>query len=268
MASPFAERPIATIVSSHGAVLSLMATMLFHACKISSLVTPCLKACTSICTSSINSSNFVQRYSSKLYLRKLSLCSVVSRILQKRKGHPGDGCRPRHSRRPNTRRESICTGSCDARILARAQMFVQVENRTYFRYYGHQQNARRPCAFSRHSPKAEAREHATAKRPPFSHICKRPHRLRNGDAALVVVGPTSPSNGFAGPAGRQAREFRTARITSIRPRSHRRAWEPRRPGRWATCNKRWPRNSPGCRGARARARRAACRPRHARLAAA
>ena len=28
MASPFAERPIATIVSSHGAVLSLMATML------------------------------------------------------------------------------------------------------------------------------------------------------------------------------------------------------------------------------------------------
>ena len=169
-----------------------MATMLFHACKISSLVTPCLKACTSICTSSINSSNFVQRYSSKLYLRKLSLCSVVSRILQKRKGHPGDGCRPRHSRRPNTRRESICTGSCDARILARAQMFVQVENRTYFRYYGHQQNARRPCAFSRHSPKAEAREHATAKRPPFSHICKRPHRLRNGDAALVVVGPHKP----------------------------------------------------------------------------
>ena len=153
---------------------------------------PCLNACSATTSLFINASNFVQRYSSKLYLRKLSLCSVVSRILQKRKGHPGDGCRPRHSRRPNTRRESICTGSCDARILARAQMFVQVENRTYFRYYGHQQNARRPCAFSRHSPKAEAREHATAKRPPFSHICKRPHRLRNGDAALVVVGPHKP----------------------------------------------------------------------------
>lgn len=153
---------------------------------------PCLNACSATTSLLINASNFVQRYSSKLYLRKLSLCSVVSRILQKRKGHPGDGCRPRHSRRPNTRRESICTGSCDARILARAQMFVQVENRTYFRYYGHQQNARRPCAFSRHSPKAEAREHATAKRPPFSHICKRPHRLRNGDAALVVVGSHKP----------------------------------------------------------------------------
>ena len=153
---------------------------------------PCLNACSATTSLLINASNFVQRYSSKLYLRKLSLCSVVSRILQKRKGHPGDGCRPRHSRRPIDRKESNCTGSCDAEILARAQMFVQVENRTYFRYYGHQQNARRPCAFSRHSPKAEAREHATAKRPPFSHICKRPHRLRNGDAALVVVGPHKP----------------------------------------------------------------------------
>ena len=135
MASPFAERPIATIVSSHGAVLSLMATMLFHACKISSLVTPCLKACASICTSSINSSNFVQRYSNRLYLRKLSLHSVVSRILQKRKGHPGNGCRPRHSRRLNAQKESLCTGSYDAEILTHAQMFVQAENRTYFRSY-------------------------------------------------------------------------------------------------------------------------------------
>ena len=239
MASPFAERPIATIVSSHGAVLSLMATMLFHACKISSLVTPCLKACTSICTSSINSSNFVQRYSSKLYLRKLSLCSVVSRILQKRKGHPGDGCRPRHSRRPNTRRESICTGSCDARILARAQMFVQVENRTYFRYYGHQQNARRPCAFSRHSPKAEAREHATAKRPSFTHICKRPHRLRNGDAALAAAGsPRSRQTTSRTPPADERTEFQTARATSTPPRSRRQAWGPRCPDRWAAYSRR------------------------------
>ena len=192
MASPFAERPIATIVSSHGAVLSLMATMLFHACKISSLVTPCLKACASICTSSINSSNFVQRYSNRLYLRKLSLYSVVSRILQKRKGHPGDGCRPRHSRRLNAKKESLCTGSYDAEILTHAQMFVQAENRTYFRHYRHKRNTRRPCAISRHSPEAEAREHATAKRPPFSRICKRPHRLRNSDAALVVAGPHKP----------------------------------------------------------------------------
>lgn len=153
---------------------------------------PCLNACSATTSLLINASNFVQRYSSKLYLRKLSLCSVVSRILQKREGHPGDGCRPRHSRRPNTRRESICTGSCDARILARAQMFVQVEKRTYFRYYRHKRNARQPCAISRHSPKAESREHATAKRPPFSRTCKRPHRLRNGDAALVVVGPHKP----------------------------------------------------------------------------
>ena len=192
MASPFAERPIATIVSSHGAVLSLMATMLFHACKISSLVTPCLKACASICTSSINSSNFVQRYSNRLYLRKLSLHSVVSRILQKRKGHPGNGCRPRHSRRLNAQKESPCTCSYDAKILTHAQMFVQAENRTYFRYYRHKRNTRRPCAISRHSPEAEAREHATAKRPPFSRICKRPHRLRNNDAALVVAGPHKP----------------------------------------------------------------------------
>ena len=203
MASPFAERPIATIVSSHGAVLSLMATMLFHACKISSLVTPCLKACASICTSSINSSNFVQRYSNRLYLRKLSLHSVVSRILQKRKGHPGNGCRPRHSRRLNAQKESPCTCSYDAKILTHAQMFVQAENRTYFRYYRHKRNTRRPCAISRHSPKAEAREHVTAKRPPFSRICKRPHRLQNGDAALVVVRPHKPVKRLRG-ACRQA----------------------------------------------------------------
>lgn len=103
---------------------------------------PCLNACSATTSLLINASNFVQRYFSMPYLRKLSLHSVVSRILQKRKGHPGDGCRPRHSRRPNARRESICTGSCDARILARAQMFVQVENRTYFRYFRHERNVR------------------------------------------------------------------------------------------------------------------------------
>lgn len=131
--------------------------------------------------------------------------------------------------------------------------------------------ARRPCAIARHSPKTEAREHTMARLPSGrpSHACaKKPHRLRNSDAALVVVGPTSPSNGFAGPAGRQAREFQTARVTSTPPRSRRRAWEPRCPGRWAAYSRRWPRNSPDCRGARARARRAACRPRHAWLAAA
>lgn len=103
---------------------------------------PCLNACSATTSLLINVSNFVQRYFSMPYLRKLSLYSVVSRILQKRRGHPGDGCRPRHSRRPNARRESICTGSCDARILARAQMFVQVENRTYFRYFRHERNVR------------------------------------------------------------------------------------------------------------------------------
>lgn len=248
-----------------------MATMLFHACRISSLVTPCLKACASICTSSINSSNFVQRYSNRLYLRKLSLRSVVSRILQKRKGHPGDGCRPRHSRRPNTRRGSICTGSCDARILARAQMFVQVENRTYFRYYRHKRNARRPCTFSRHSPETEAREPAMTGQPepPFTHICKRPHRLRNGDAALAAVGgPLCCQTTSRTPLAGERTEFQTAWATSTQPRSRRRAWGPRCPGRWAAYSRRWPRSSPGYRGARARARRAACRPRHARLAAA
>ena len=69
------------------------------------------------------------------------------------------------------------------------------------------------------------------------------------------------------PAGGCA-EFRADRATSTLPKSRHRAWEPRCLGRWATCNKRWPRNSPGCRGARARARLAACHPRHAWLAAA
>lgn len=159
---------------------------------------PCLNACSATTSLLINSSNFVQRYSNRLYLRKLSLYSVVSRILQKRKEHPGDGCRPRHSRRPTDRKESNCTGSCDAEILARVQMFAQAENRTYFRYHRHERNARRPCAFSRHSPKAEAREHATAKQPPFSRICKRPHRLRNSDAALVVAGPHKPAKRLRG----------------------------------------------------------------------
>lgn len=151
---------------------------------------PCLNACSATTSLLINSSNFVQRYSNRLYLRKLSLYSVVSRILQKRKEHPGDGCRPRHSRRPTDRKESNCTGSCDAEILARVQMFAQAENRTYFRYHRHERNARRPCAFSRHSPETEAREPAMTGRPepPFTHICKKPHRLRNSNAALVVAG--------------------------------------------------------------------------------
>ena len=161
---------------------------------------PCLNACSATTSLLINASNFVQRYSSKLYLRKLPLCSVVSRILQKREGHPGDGCRPQHSRRPIDRKESNCTGSCDAEILARAQMFVQVENRTYFRYYRHKRNARRPCAISRHSPETEAGEPAMAGRPEpsFTHICKRPHRLRNSDAALVVAGPHKPAKRLRG----------------------------------------------------------------------
>lgn len=211
---------------------------------------PCLNACSATTSLFINSSNFVQRYSNRLYLRKLSLYSVVSRILQKRNGHPGDGCRPRHSRRPTDRKESNCTGSCDAEILSHAQMFVQAENRTYFRYYRHKRNTRR---------QNDRPSRAFAKGRIAFETAMRPWWL---------LGPTSPPNGFAGPAGKQAREFRTARITATRPRSRRRAWGPRCPGRWATCNKRWPRNSPGCRGARARARRAACRPRHARRAAA
>lgn len=230
---------------------------------------PCLNACSATTSLFINASNFVQRYSSRLYLRKLSLHSVVSRILQKRRGHPGDGCLPRHSRRPNARRESICTGSCDARILARAQMFVQVEKRTYFRYYGHEQNTHRPCAISRHSPKAEAHEHATAKQPLFSRICKKaasPSKQRCGLGGCWA--PQARQTASRDPPAGGRAEFRTARITATPPRSHRRAWGPRCPGRWAAYSRRWPRSSPGCRGARARARRAACRPRHARLAAA
>ena len=168
---------------------------------------PCLNACSATTSLFINASNFVQRYFSMPYLRKLSLSSVVSRILQKRKEHPGDGCRPRHSRRPTDRKESNCTGSCDAEILARAQMFAQAENRTYFRYYRHERNARRPCAFSRHSPETEAREPAMTGRPepPFTRICKRPHRLRNGDAAFCICGkPTMSSNDIADAARRRA----------------------------------------------------------------
>lgn len=124
------------------------------------------------------------------------------------------------------------------------------ENRTYFRYYRHKQNTRR---------QNDRPSRAFAKGRIAFETAMRPWWL---------LGPTSPSNGFAEPAGRQAREFRTARITSTPPRSRRRAWGPRCPARWAACSKRWPRSSPGCRGARARARRAACRPRHARRAAA
>lgn len=97
---------------------------------------PCLNACSATTSLLINPSNFVQQYSNRLYLRKLSLYSVVSRILQKRKEHPGDGCRPRHSRRPTDRKESNCTGSCDAEILARAQMFVQAKTEHIFAIIG------------------------------------------------------------------------------------------------------------------------------------
>ena len=214
---------------------------------------PCLNACSATTSLLINASNFVQRYFSMPYLRKLSLHSVVSRILQKREGHPGDGCRPRHSRRPNARRESICTGSCDARILAHAQMFVQVENRTYFRYFRHERNVRwqdgRAAVLHSHMQKAAS----PSKRRCSLSSCGR---------------PAISSNDIATPPAGERTEFQTARATSTRPRSHRRAWEPRYPDRWAAYSRRWPRSSPGCRGARARAKRAACRPRHARRAAA
>lgn len=132
--------------------------------------------------------------------------------------------------------------------------------------------ARRPCAIARHSPKTEAREHTMARLPSGrpSHACaKKPHRLRNGDAALAAVGgPRCCQTTSRTPLAGERTEFQTAQATSIRPRSRRRAWGPRCLGRWAAYSRRWPRSSPGYRGARARARRAACRPRHARLAAA
>ena len=268
MASPFAERPIATIVSSHGAVLSLMATMLFHACKISSLVTPCLKACASICTSSINSSNFVQRYSNRLYLRKLSLYSVVSRILQKRKGHPGDGCRPRHSRRLNAKKESPCTCSYDAKILTQHRCSCKPKTEHIFAIIGTSETR---ADLARFLVIRLRRKRANTRRQndrPSRAYAKGRIAFETAMRPWWLLGPTSPSNGFAEPAGRQARKFRTVRIIATLPRSHRRAWGPRCPDRWATCNRRWPRSSPGCRGARARAKRAACRPRHARRAAA
>ena len=34
--------------------------------------------------------------------------------------------------------------------------------------------------------------------PSFTHICKRPHRLRNSDAALVVAGPHKPAKRLRG----------------------------------------------------------------------
>ena len=213
---------------------------------------PCLNACSATTSLFINASNFVQRYFSMPYLRKLSLHSVVSRILQKRKGHPGDGCRPRHSRRPTDRKESNCTGSCDAEILSHAQMFVQAENRTSFRYYRHKRNTRWQDA-------AVLRTHMQRTASPSKRRCGL-DGCRGAPRARQTASRDLPAGGCA--------EFRADRATSIRPRSRRRAWGPRCPGRWATCNKRWPRNSPGRRGARARARRAACRPRQARFAAA
>ena len=170
---PSSVSPIATTWSSYGAFRCCDAIRFSQAYRMLSSFKPCLNACSATMSLFINASNFVQRYFSMPYLRKLSLHSVVSRILQKRKGHPGDGCRPRHSHRLNAQKESLCTGSYDAEILTHAQMFVQSENRTYFRYYRHKRNTRRPCAISRHSPEAEAREHATAKRPPFSRMHKK-----------------------------------------------------------------------------------------------
>lgn len=138
---------------------------------------PCLNACSATTSLFINASNFVQRYFSMPYLRKLSLYSVVSRILQKREGHPGDGCRPRHSRRPTDRKESNCTGSCDAEILSHAQMFVQAK-------------------------------HATAKRPPFSRMHKKAASPSKQQCGLSGCrNPMSPPNGFAGPAGRRVRRI-------------------------------------------------------------
>lgn len=229
---------------------------------------PCLNACSATTSLFINASNFVQRYFSMPYLRKLSLHSVVSRILQKREGHPGDGCRPRHSRRPDARKESNCTGSCDAEILARAQMFVQAKIEHIFAIIGTSETR---ADLARFLVIRLRRKRANTRRQndrPSRAFAKGRIAFETAMRPWWLLGPTSPSNGFAEPAGRQAREFRTARITSTRPRSHRRAWGPRCPDRWATCNRRWPRSSPGCRGARARAKRAACRPRHARRAAA
>lgn len=172
---------------------------------------PCFNACSATTSLLINASNFVQRYFSMPYLRKLSLHSVVSRILQKRKGHPGDGYRPRHSRRPNARRESICTGSCDARILARAQMFVQVENRTYFRYYRHERNTRwqdgRAAVLRTHMQKAAS-----------------PSKRRCGLTSYGKHASSSNDVADAPPGGRV--EFRTGRAISTPPRSRRRAREP------------------------------------------
>lgn len=211
---------------------------------------PCLNACSATTSLFINASNFVQRYFSMPYLRKLSLHSVVSRILQKREGHPGDGCRPRHSRRPDARKESNCTGSCDAEILARAQMFVQAKIEHIFAIIG----------------TSETRDGKTTALLAHLQKAASPSKQRCGLGGCWVPQARQTASRNL-PAGGCA-EFRADRATSIRPRSRRRAWGPRCPGRWATCNKRWPRNSPGRRGARARARRAACRPRHARFAAA
>ena len=231
---------------------------------------PCLNACSATTSLFINASNFVQRYFSMPYLRKLSLHSVVSRILQKREGHPGDGCRPRHSRRPDARKESNCTGSCDAEILARAQMFVQAKTEHIFAIIGTSETRADLARFLviRLRRKRASRRWRDGRSRPSRTYAKGRIALETAMRPWWLLGPTSPSNGFAGPAGRQAREFRTARITATLPRSHRRAWGPRCPDRWATYSRRWPRSSPGCRGARARARRAACRPRHARLATA
>lgn len=153
---------------------------------------PCLNACSATTSLFINASNFVQRYFSMPYLRKLSLHSVVSRILQKREGHPGDGCRPRHSRRPDARKESNCTGSCDAEILARAQMFVQAKIEHIFAIIGTSETR---ADLARFLVIRLRRKRANTRRQndrPSRACTKKPHRLRNGDAALVVAGPHKP----------------------------------------------------------------------------
>lgn len=150
---------------------------------------PCLNACSATTSLFINASNFVQRYFSMPYLRKLSLHSVVSRILQKREGHPGDGCRPRHSRRPDARKESNCTGSCDAEILARAQMFVQAKTEHIFAIIG----------------TSETRDGKTTAL--LAHLQKAASPSKQQCGLSGCRNPMSPPNGFAGPAGRRVRRI-------------------------------------------------------------
>lgn len=165
---------------------------------------PCLNACSATTSLFINASNFVQRYSSKLYLRKLSLCSVVSRILQKREGHPGDGCQPRHSRRPDARKESNCTGSCDAEILARAQMFVQAKTEHIFAIIGTSETR---ADLARFLVIRLRRKRANTRRQndrPSRAFAKGRIAFETAMRPWWLLGPTSPSNDIADAARRRA----------------------------------------------------------------